>query len=215
MKQAIVTPVRILILALVGIALLVGGTVLADGGGEDDQHPAFSAGATITLELPREMTVGKEATLLAALSGNGPRAGAEVLFLATLTFAGTRGEVVLGRAVTDAQGIARFTFLPRTQGEVNIIARFVGDSQIGPVEVSRKITVQPSSALYRETAGVRVPGIGVWLLLAVLGAVWSTYLTVAVILGAIASRGRAPHAEPYWVRRPAHFTVGTRGAGNG
>ncbi|MFN3974471.1 MAG: hypothetical protein ACK4K2_04225 [Dehalococcoidia bacterium] len=215
MKQAVVTPVRVLVLALVGIVLLGGGMVLADGGGEDDEHPAFSTGATITLEVPQEMAVGKEASLLAALSGSGPRAGAEVLFLATLTFAGTRGEVVLGRAFTDTQGIARFTFVPRTQGEVNIIARFVGDGQMGPVEVSRRITVQPGPALYRETVGVRVPGIGVWLLLAVLGAVWSTYLTVAVILGAIARRGRAPHAEPTWVRRPAPFTAASRGAGNG
>ncbi len=209
-------PARILlVLALVGAALLAGGPVLADEGHEEGGHPATAEGPTITLELPPELAVGKETTLLATLSrSGGPLPGADVMFLATVAFAGTEGEVVLGRAVTDGQGVARLTYLPRSQGEIDIHARFLGDGQLGRAEVSRAVVVRPGPQLYQEAAGVRIPGIGLWLLVAVLACVWATYLTVMVILGMIARKGLAPQEERTQVSAPARITAGAGGTGH-
>lgn len=195
-----------LVLLLVWAAVVAAGKLVWA-----DEGDTSAAGSTITLELPLEMAVGKEANLVASLTGSGPLAGAEVVFLAAFTFAGTEGEVELGRAVTDEQGIARLTYVPRSQGEMNIAARYAGNDQLEPAEVSQKVTVQPGPQLYQETAGARIPGIGVWLLIAVLGTVWSTYLIVTVILGLIARKGLAPQSERSQVQEPARVTAGVGG----
>ena len=56
-------------------------------------------------------------------------------------------------------------------------------------DMGADLTVQGSAQLYRETAGVQVRGIGVWLLVGLVGAVWSIYFTVMVLVSLIARAG--------------------------
>ncbi|MBI2872928.1 MAG: Ig-like domain repeat protein [Chloroflexi bacterium] len=180
--------VPILLLLLASAATL--GTVMADAGhGGEEKQQGMGMPPEVEFQLPQEMAVGQEVALQVTLHGSGPLAGAQVLFLSPAQFAGTEGEVELGRAVTDAQGVASLSYVPRRDGETTITARFAGNDQYGAAEVSRAVQVQPGPSTYQQTAGVRVPGINVWLLVGVMGAVWATYFTVMIILGLIVRRG--------------------------
>jgi len=161
---------------------------------------AAAAQAThVELSLPGEGKVGEESAVEALLAevGGSPIEGVEVVFYTPAEFANVSGEIEIGQAVTDEQGIASVAYMPRSWGEQTIIVRFAGNSQYAPAEISATILVEPGPQLYNEEAGVKVPGIGVWILAAALGAVWSIFLIVALLLGRIAQigEGRFPYQD--------------------
>lgn len=147
----------------------------------------------IELSLPQKGKAGEEVavTVTLAQAGGSPIEGVEVVFSTKAKFANVSGEVELGRAVTDDQGMASWAYLPRSSGEQTIVARFLGNAQYGPTESWATISIEPGPQLYNEEAGVHVPGIGVWLLTAGLGIVWIIFLVVIVLLGFIAEGGPA------------------------
>lgn len=195
---------KLLASALLALLALVAtlGTVTADAGHGDEKQPATGASAEMEAQFPPEMDLGQRTTLEVRLHGSGAVPGAEVVFVSPVRFAGTEGEAVLGRAVTDAEGMARLTYLPRREGETTIIARFAGNGQYGATEVSGQTVVRPGGPQYTPRAGVRVPGINVGLLAAVLGAVWATYLMVMGLVWRIARRGHQLAATPPEGGRP-------------
>jgi len=85
----------------------------------------------------------------------------------------------LARAVTDANGVATLTYNLRVPGDHELHVRYTnGDA--APEDASVSVTV-PAAAqqLYQSTAGVDIPGLNVWLLMAVVATVWTILLTVA------------------------------------
>ena len=195
MKPARRKPVRSLRALGAGLAALLAlagtlGVAAADPGHDAAEQHAPAAAPVGELSLPAVGAGGQRVTLEARLHGSGAIAGAEVVFVSPVRFAGAEGEAVLGRAVTDEQGVARLAYVPRWEGETRVIARFAGGEQYGTAETSATMVVRPAAQLYQETAGVRVPGVNVWLLAGVLGAVWGTYLVVMVVLGLVARRGQ-------------------------
>lgn len=142
----------------------------------------------IKLTLPEGGQVGQEfvAKALLTQAGGPPVAGVKVTFAATAEFANVKGEVELGEASTDEKGVASLYYLPRSSGVQTITARFAGNGQYAAAESSLTIYIDPGPQLYFEEAGVSVPGIGVWLLAAVLAVVWAAFLVVAVLLGYVA-----------------------------
>ncbi|MBI2872287.1 MAG: Ig-like domain-containing protein [Chloroflexi bacterium] len=151
----------------------------------------------VTLELlaPQQVALGDKVEVTAVLrDGNGvPIRGGTVNLWTPATFLSTGGAIDLGRATTDAQGRATFRYEARTEGPVALNAYFPGDSRYAYAQGSAELKAQGTAQLYQSTAGVRVPGIGVWLLVGLLGGVWTTYLAVMVFLSLIAREGsRAP-----------------------
>ncbi len=150
---------------------------------------------SLELQAPEQVTLGDEVIVTAVLrDGNGaPVPAATVILWSAATFLSTGGAIELGRAVTNAQGKATLLYQARTEERALLNAYFPGDSRYDPASATVELMVQGSSQLYQSTAGVRVPGIGVWLLVGVLGIVWSIYLTVMVLLTLIAREGsKAP-----------------------
>ena len=96
----------------------------------------------------------------------------------------------LAQATTDAQGRATFSYQVRSAaGPLTLNVYFPGNSLYAPAQGSAELTVLGITQLYQQTAGVRVPGIGVWLLVGLVGAVWSIYFTVMVLVSLIARAG--------------------------
>lgn len=154
--------------------------------------PVRGAGpVTVEIDAPPELALGDEATIgIILLDGSGaPVARAPVILQGSGSFLSTDGAMRLGEATTDAQGRAGFAYQARIQGPVVLTVYFAGDSRLEPATASIEIAIRGSSQLYSEAAGVRVPGIGVWLLAGLLGGVWSTYFAVMAFLTLIA---RAP-----------------------
>jgi hypothetical protein len=145
----------------------------------------------LELEAPPQVTLGQDTTVAAVLKDAAglPVAGAQIILWAPGSFLSTGGVVELGRAVTDKQGKATFEFQARTESTATLNASFVGNSHYGSAQAAAAVEVKGSGQLYQATAGVRVPGINRWLLVGILGAVWSTYFTVMVLLVLIAREG--------------------------
>ena len=145
----------------------------------------------LTLQIPAQGSLGQTATVestLTAASGS-PVAGATIQFFSPTTFMSVSDEVLLGEATTNEAGVAVFHYEPRSTADVEIIARFAGNAKHGPAETSATITVLGAVQLYQEKAGIQVPGLGVWLVVAILGGVWSVYFTVFVLVSRIAREG--------------------------
>ncbi len=158
---------------------------------------ALAAGPEPTkteLLLPAGMAVGVETALNARVSNTsagGPIAGVEVIFARTATFMNTESEIVLGKVATDKQGIATLPYTPRSEGEVGFAARFSGSTAYQPSSASLEAQIATGPAQYVESAGVRVKGVNVMWLVAVLGGVWSIYFTVMGLLALIAREGQS------------------------
>jgi hypothetical protein len=168
------------------IALLFGvvGAAQAGSAKADRPLPQQPAG----LGLPTTIRV-----VLRSSADGKPVAHTPVVFHTDATFAGVVDEIELGRANTNADGVAMVTFEPHIAGdhEVRVDFEDVGRKvNLGKVTVS----VAGNSQLTRSTAGILIPGLNVWLLVALIAAVWSILLCVAFCVIAIARGGDTSQA---------------------
>jgi hypothetical protein len=160
--------------------------------------PAWAAGP-VTLELlaREQVRLGDQVSVTATLrdATGAPAPGATIVFWSPASFLSVGGSVELGRATTNAQGRATLLYQARTEEKASVNAYFPGDSRYEPASATVELMVEGSAQLYQSTAGVQVPGLGVWLLVGVLGGVWSTYLAMMVFLTLIAREGSKASAE--------------------
>ena len=169
------------------ISVALGAAVLALAGIASANHVS----AVIT--IADEPTVGQPTEVRAALrsaDGGLPLEGTSVTFYSDASFGGVDGEVVLGRAVTDESGVAALTYEPRSASEHQIRIEYLPPGESEPEEITQPLTVaEGGSQLYRSSAGVHIPGLNVWLLIAVVSTVWVILLSVALRVIAIARAG--------------------------
>ncbi len=154
--------------------------------------PALAADpVTMELQSPGHMALGKTENIVVVLrdSKGAPVARATILLWTPASFLSTSGAITLGEATTDAQGKATFAYEARMGGTANLNALFSGDARYQPAQAVADVTVDGSAQLYQSTAGVRLPGISVWLLVAALGVAWSIYFLMMVFLTLIARAG--------------------------
>jgi len=151
--------------------------------------PAWAAEpVNLEFQAPEQVNIGDEVMVTAGLRNEKgiPVPGANIVLTSEASFLSAEGTIELDRAATDAQGIVNFLYQARTEGPITLNVYFSGDSRYGSAQDSTELTVLGSVQLYQQTAGVRLPGISVWLLVGVLGTVWSIYVTVMVLLALIA-----------------------------
>ena len=156
-------------------------------------QPVWAASpVTLELEAPEQVTLGDMVRVTAVLRDltGAPAPGATIVFWSPASFLSVGGSIELGRALTDAQGKATLRYQVRTEEKASLNAYFSGDSRYLSAQASTEMKVQGTAQITRHPIeGVRVPGIGVWILAAILGGVWSTYLGVMVFLSLIAREG--------------------------
>ena len=161
----------------------------------------------IELEVPDGAELGTHVTLRATLTDphdGSPIRGASILFQAPAVWGEEiRGWMTLGVATTDREGIASLTTQVRSSGEVEMRAVFLGGDGFAPASVSTHLDVQGDAQLYAPAVGLRVPWLNLWILAAVIGVVWGTYLLVGVRVLAIARPGRPVVAEGSGSTTPA------------
>ncbi len=164
------------------LALLLG-TVAVVGAAEP---------ATVELQVDPEVGLGDTVNArISVKDGRGaPISGATVILLSPADFGATSGEMRLGRVITGPQGQATFAYQARREGPQKLVARLAPGGGYAPAEASVSLNVQGSAQLYEQhSAGIEVPGIGVWILVMLLGGFWSVYLVVMVLAALIAREG--------------------------
>ena len=159
------------------------------------EAPAERDGTSIELLAPARSTLGTTVQLKATLrsdEGN-PIAGATVTFVSPASFGDeVSGDMVVGTARTDKSGVATVNVAMRRSADVRFTARFDGDRDRVPAKADMSISVADSGVqLYRPSVGIRVPGLGPWVLAVLVAGVWLLYLVAA---GHVFGIARAPFA---------------------
>lgn len=140
--------------------------------------------------IPEEAGLGDIITVRATLTDphdGAPIPNALVIFEAPAVWGEEfQGHMVIGAATTDRRGTATIRTELRSSGEVEITAVFQGGGGFGSVEGSGMVDVHGDAQLYEPKAGLRIPGLNLWVLAAVIGLVWTVYFLVGLRVLAIA-----------------------------
>jgi hypothetical protein len=177
-------------LALVTLAALalVGG--FASAASATEQHPV-----KLTVTVEQTATLGQQVWINATLVDYRGDAiqGATITFSTPASWGNTAsGDMVLGTALTNGQGVAAVQVPMAISGQQDISAVFEGDVRNAPATTTTSITVTGNAQLEQSHAGVVLPGITIWILIFLLLAVWGTYLVAAGHAIAIATKGARP-----------------------
>ncbi len=181
---------------------------------------AGSAGAshvTVEVSVPDQSTAGGTDTLLVTLRSADrgvPLASVAVSLYADASFGGVDSQVELGQTVTDQSGVAVVKFHPLSAGDHQISVQYVSPGESQPEVTTTSVSLPGvTSQLYQSTAGVKIPGLNVWLLIAVVATVWAVLLSVAWRVIAIAHAGAERTAPEATHGKRADAQTGSMGAG--
>lgn len=139
----------------------------------------------VEISAPKDGQVGHEVQIRVTLrsSGDGaPVADAEVTLLRQASFARIVGDVELAKAVTDQNGVAILPYKPTVAGEQNLKLEYTPPDGAERQTAALTISVAEGPQIQRSTAGIRVPGLNVWALIAVLSAVWAILFSTALFM---------------------------------
>jgi len=193
---------RAILIKTVLVAVAVVGGLFALAGTASASH------VKVEISAPNEATVGNAVMVQASLRSADeglPLANAPVAFYTEGSFAGVSGEVELGTAVTDENGVAILRYEPRSAGEHQIRVEYLTPGEAEPeTAVAGVISAAGTSQLHRSTSGIQVPGLNVWLIIALVTAVWSILFSVGIRVVAIA---RAGSDETVWEQVPVPSEV--------
>lgn len=140
----------------------------------------------IELILPGGATRGEKTQLQAKVtSGDNPLAGKEVNFFAETDFFG-QSKVNLGKASTDAGGVAKLNYWPQAATEkVSVVASIDKDTQ-----AAGSLALTAAGPLYHKGEGLEIPFLGTWAIGLVVGAIWATYFYAGYTVLGIKKLGR-------------------------
>ncbi|MDH3189987.1 MAG: hypothetical protein OEM39_05005 [Acidimicrobiia bacterium] len=100
--------------------------------------------------------------------------GSTVVAYRDATIAGFTGEVEVARAVSNQNGLATLKWVQRGgSSETVIIAYSAPGEDHFESEPLSVLTVSPGPQLERSASGVQIPGLGAWVLIAVLVGIWA------------------------------------------
>lgn len=183
----------------------------------EEQHMERD-GSLLTLTVQRRAVLGDAVRLEARLTSDegDPITGAVVTFVSPATWGEEiSGDMILGRARTDREGLAALTMVVRRAGELRVTAAFAGTPSFGPSNRSSPITIVGDDQLYTPRVGIRLPGAGGWAIALVIGTVWALFFVAARRAHAIATSAAATGAASVGRRdvlRTAGVTIGVQAA---
>ena len=160
---------------------------------------------TVEVTAPANGNLGERITVQARLAASGaPVAKASIDFVIPTTFLNNQGEMVVARALTDAEGLATADFEARMTGALQVKAVFHGDdTYAAAASATAPLNVSGSKQLFVPDIGIRLRGVnstpfggqnslGHWFLSgwpigAVLLLVWSFYAVAVFFMSRISA----------------------------
>ena len=140
-----------------------------------------------------------------------PVANAPVTVYMDATFAGVSGEVKLGSAVTDENGVAVITHEPRSTNIHELRVEYLPEGSTEPEVATVPVSAAEGPQLSRSASGIQIPGLNVWLIIAVVAGVWFLLFSVGLRVFAIA-RADGAGRDDHGIGRAASADFGQRGA---
>ncbi|MDP6822123.1 MAG: hypothetical protein QF554_02380 [Dehalococcoidia bacterium] len=140
-------------------------------------QPEVEAGGTIAISA-----------YLVDPAGN-PVVGEEIAFAIASSFLNVDGQMEIGSATTDLDGLALLPYAPRIEGDRVIRAQFTGNDVFASAEASETLLVTPGLRLHEEFSPLRTPGANIWMAAGVLIVVWGVFLFICALIWRIAFLG--------------------------
>ena len=190
------------------IALIVAGGVLVLARTADASH------VVVEVLGPGQVEVGVPAELQVALrdAETGlPMANAPVTVYTDATFGGVTGEVELGKAVTDERGVAVLNYVPRAAGSHQLRIEHLAPDGLEHEATTATISVVGAPQLHTSASGIQIPGLNVWLIIALVAGVWFLLFSVGLRVFTIA-RANGQEAVEYTLGPTAAPEFGGREA---
>lgn len=164
------------------------------------------AETSLSVAAPGEATVGDTVPVIVTVTENGaPVAGAIVLLSRDATFGGVSGPVEIGRATTDEAGVADLSYVQRAAEETTIFRVNVVDSD-ALVEFT-VISVGEAEQIFESDFGIDLPGLGGWVLIALIAGLWTIILSTVLRLRSVASEEPGSSGSPKPKRRLLPYLV--------
>ncbi len=186
-------------------------TIAPPAGGDSDGKAEITVSAD-----PRVGDLADVLVTLTSTTDGSPVAGVQVRILREVTFAGVTGMVEVAAATTDDDGRAEMDFVPRRAGDQDLVIEYLLPEAAEPVAASQSLVVAEGGQIYRSEAGVDIPGLGVWIIIAVATTVWVVLITIAVRVIAIARATGVPEeADRVDFRGPGRLDEEARLSGAG
>ncbi|MFV2069217.1 MAG: hypothetical protein ACC645_19810 [Pirellulales bacterium] len=124
------------------------------------------------------------------LSDNQPLANTLItVFYTGASFGGVTGDVVIGTMTTKEDGIALFEYEPRHASTHELRLEFLAPGDTEPTSTVVTVSVAGSAQVYQSTSGIQVPGLNVWLIIAIISSLWALLFSVGWRVFAIAQAG--------------------------
>lgn len=169
--------------------------------------PGGEVGGSLSLSVPQQAETGQKLTLSAALLDKEGKSipGATVKFFLPVDFFAS-GQMEIGEAVTNDQGVAVFDYTPRLSADTQVVASYQSLEATAPLSIADsgkvfyqteagihlpalgpKVFIGPESALHlgemgqAPTSALRLPGgllSWLWLVVIALILIWATYFGV-------------------------------------
>jgi mono/diheme cytochrome c family protein len=146
--------------------------------------PAATAAAdhlVVDVSGPESAELGERTEIRVSvrnLETGDPEEGVKIIFYSDAVFAGVGGEIEVGRAVSDAAGVAIVPLTFSVSGTHAIRIEAIAGPEVQPESVSIPVTVGGQQV--RAEAGVEIPGFGEWIVTFVIALVW-VIMVVAVL----------------------------------
>ncbi len=146
--------------------------------------------ATLEVSAVESVEAGSTMEIVATLveQDGSPITGEVIDFSLSVEFMSNSGEIHIGSATTDESGVARIEYTPKAEGDHYLTAGTSDSSDVSAFS-EMEMTVTSGPQLYRELSPIRVPGANVWMTSAVLIAVWSVFVLIALRIWQISRIG--------------------------
>ncbi len=168
-------------------AIVVVTTLIVVAAGLAPPRTAEASHVTATITVADNVEVGQPTQLqVELLSENQPVANTEVTVTTDASFAGVTGRVEVGKATSDERGIAVLEYAPRQASIQELRVEYLPAGETEPTVATTTVSVNGATQLHQSAAGIQVPGLNVWLIIAILTGVWSLLLSVGWRVFAIA-----------------------------
>lgn len=157
--------------------------------------PAFAETA-MAVAAPGQADPGEMVPVIVTVTEDGiPLAGAVVVLSREASFAGVSGYMEVARATTDDQGIADLSFMQRSADAESALRVEVVEGSGPPLDFVVVGGSGSGDQIFMSEVGVDFPGIGGWLLIALLGVLWLIIFSTVIRLRRVAGEGKAAKSE--------------------
>ena len=145
---------------------------------------------------PEQAELGEPVDIVATVrraSDGVPAAGAVVVFSSDAEFAGVEGSIERGRVTTNELGVADFRHAFTELRTHTVRVEILDDPTAEPESVSFPVVV--GRQLHTSQAGIRIPGVGGWLVTLVIAGVWAIMIAAFAWVVGLSRQAPSPVDE--------------------